>query len=200
MAAENWFQKHSAAGLTAEGMSTHLMFAYVSQNNIEGMLRGVPLALFAIAIILGWSFRSVPIGAAALVSITFPIASSFGIWGLLYGQVGTAAAVVAAVAVGIVVDDTVHFLTRYRDANLSGHSNRESAIKALQNSGPAITTSSLILTLGFLILSFSAFKVNQNMGGLMVIVTIVALFFVLVMLATIFAAQASKTRNSKNVA
>ncbi|NQY15613.1 MAG: MMPL family transporter, partial [Henriciella sp.] len=198
VAAENWFRQNSAVGLTAEGMSTHLMFAYVSQNNIEGMLRGVPLALLGIAMILGWSFHSFWIGAAALISITLPIAASFGIWGLLYGQIGTAAAVVAAVAVGIVVDDTVHFLTRYHDAKATDLSNRESSIKALRRSGPAIITSSLILTLGFFILSFSTFKVNQNMGGLMVIVTVVALIFVLIILASIFAAQTNKITESKN--
>jgi predicted RND superfamily exporter protein len=77
------------------------------------MLLGTTIALVLISIILVFALRSVKIGLLSLVPNLIPAALAFGAWGLVVGQVGLALSVVTGMTLGIVVDDTVHFLSKY---------------------------------------------------------------------------------------
>jgi hypothetical protein len=102
---------------------------------------------------------------------------TFGIWGLVYQQIGFAVAVVAPVALGIIVDDTVHFLSKYLRARREKHLNPEDAVRyAFATVGRALLITSIVLVAGFLILATSAFQLNSGMGLLTAIVIILALF------------------------
>ncbi|MFV1976944.1 MAG: MMPL family transporter, partial [Candidatus Scalindua sp.] len=101
---------------------------------------------------------------------------AFGLWGYLEDQVGLAVAVVAAISLGIVVDDTVHFLTKYLRAKREKNMHTELAIKYSFNTvGAPILITSITLVAGFSVLAFSGFYVNFSMGVLTVIAVIFAL-------------------------
>jgi predicted RND superfamily exporter protein len=90
---------------------------------------------------------------------------AFGFWGAIVGQINVSAAIVAAICLGIVVDDSVHFLSKYLRAMREMKLNAEDAVHyAFSTVGKAIVTTSIILILGFLVLTLSAFEVNVTFG------------------------------------
>ena len=107
----------------------------------------------------------------------------FGIWGLAVGEVGLSLSVVTSMTLGIVVDDTVHFLTKYRRARSElGRSPPDAVRYAFVTVGRALLTTSLVLVAGFLVLSLSSFELNAGMGlltALVIALALVADFFLL---------------------
>jgi len=94
-----------------------------------------------------------------------PIATAFGLWGIFVGQIGLALSVVSGITLGIVVDDTVHFLSKYLRAQREKGLGAEDAVRyAFSTVGTALWVTSLVLVLGFGILAFSKFELNAGMG------------------------------------
>ncbi len=173
--AEAWL-KANHEELYAEGNGLSMAFAYVSERNIRSMLFGSLLALLSISLILIVALKSVRTGLISLVPNLVPAAMALGIWGYLVGEVGLSVAVVVAVTLGIVVDDTVHFLTKYLKARRERGMTVEAAIKeTMQTVGVALWITSLALTAGFGVLFLSGFKVNAEMGMLSAVTIMIAL-------------------------
>jgi len=162
--AEAWLAENTQ-GMAAPGTGLSLMFAYISERNINSMLLGSTIALVLISLVLIIALRSFKIGLLSLVPNLFPAAVAFGIWGYLSGEVGLAIAVVIAMTLGIVVDDTVHFLSKYLRARREhGMEPIDATRYAFNTVGMALTVTSTCLVCGFLVLAFSGFKVNAEMG------------------------------------
>jgi predicted RND superfamily exporter protein len=107
-----------------------------------------------------------------------PLLMTFGAWALLIGEVGFSVATVASISLGIIVDDTVHFLSKYvRARNEKGLSAEDSIRYAYRNVGMAIVVNTIILIVGFLVLTTSAFKMNVDMG----LMTIMSILFALLL-------------------
>ena len=101
---------------------------------------------------------------------------AFGIWGLTVGQVGLALSVVMAMTIGIVVDDTVHFLSKYLHARRELNCTPEDAVRyAFRTVGRALFATTIILVAGFLVLGLSDFFPTAQMGQLTAIVIAFAL-------------------------
>jgi predicted RND superfamily exporter protein len=172
----NWFADNAPAYMHNRPTGASVMFSYISQRNIESMLRGNLIAILAIALIMILSLRSLGLGLLSLVPNAVPILMTFGVWSLLVGQVGMAAATVTATSLGIVVDDTVHFLSKYLLARRERGHDRADAIRyAFRTVGPAIVVTTVVLTAGFSVLAASTFLVNAQMGMLTAIAVVLAL-------------------------
>ncbi len=90
-------------------------------------------------------------------------AMAFGVWAMIVGQVGFAVSIVAGLSIGIVVDDTVHFLSKYQLARQT--MDAPDAVRyAFRMVGPAILGTTLIVSLGFAMLGLSTFRVTSYMG------------------------------------
>ncbi|TDI60663.1 MAG: RND transporter [Alphaproteobacteria bacterium] len=153
-----------------------VMFSYISQRNIEGMLKGNVFAVILIAGIMIFALRSFAIGAMSIIPNAVPILIAFGVWALLVGQIGMAASTVAATSLGIVVDDTVHFLTKYlRGIREKGLSRPDAIRYAFETVGQAIILTTIILTFGFAVLATSTFLINSQMGLLTALTIVIAL-------------------------
>jgi predicted RND superfamily exporter protein len=140
------------------------------------MLKGIAAALVLISLVLIFALGSIKYGLLSLIPNLFPAILAFGLWGYIEAKVGLAVAVVAAISLGIVVDDTVHFLTKYLRAKREKNMHTEAAIKYSFNTvGAAILITSITLVAGFSVLAFSGFYVNYTMGVLTVIAVIFAL-------------------------
>ncbi len=108
---------------------------------------------------------------------------TYGLWALLVGRIGMAAATVSATSLGIIVDDSVHFLAKYLRARREHGYDRPDAIRyAFRTVGLALIANSIILAVGFAFLAFSTFKVNVEMGLMTAIAITVALAFDFLML------------------
>ena len=146
----------------ATGVS--LMFAHISERNINGMLWGTTIALIIISGVLIIALKSLKLGLISLVPNLIPAFMTFGLWGLIEGRVGLAVAVISAISLGIVVDDTVHLLSKYLRARREGMGPEDSVRYAFRTVGRAIFSTSIILVAGFLVLTWSGFRVNSSMG------------------------------------
>ncbi len=148
-----------------EAASTSLMFAHIGERNIGRMIIGTALALVMISFILIFAFRSVRLGLISLVPNLLPAGIAFGLWGIFNGNVGLALSVVTGITLGIVVDDTIHFISKYRRAKIEkGLDKIESVRYAFSTVGMALWFTSLVLVSGFTVLSFSHFTMNSEMG------------------------------------
>jgi predicted RND superfamily exporter protein len=156
---------------TNPGSGTALMFANLGKRNIKSMLLGTTLALIMISMILIVAFRSFKIGLISLLPNLVPAALGFGLWGLFVGEIGLALSVVTGMTLGIVVDDTVHFLSKYLRARREGGlSSSDAVVYAFSTVGRALMITSFVLIAGFLVLSLSTFEMNSGMGLLTAIV------------------------------
>ena len=171
--AQQWLKQNAPESMQIEGASPTLMFSHIGERNIRSMLLGTTVALILISIILVFALRSFKIGMLSLIPNLIPAALAFGVWGLTVGQVGLALSVVTGMTLGIVVDDTVHFLSKYLRARREKNLDSPDAVRyAFNTVGLALVATSIVLIAGFLVLTFSAFQLNANMA-LMTAVTIV---------------------------
>ncbi|MEW8335634.1 MAG: MMPL family transporter [Candidatus Thiodiazotropha sp.] len=162
--AQAWLQEN-APGMRINGASPTIMFAHIGSRNIVAMLKGTSLALVMISVILIFALRSLRVGGLSLVPNLVPMGMAFGLWGVFVGEVGLALSVVAGMTLGIVVDDTVHFLSKYLRARREKDMGREDAVRyAFSTVGTALWVTSLVLMVGFGILAFSHFQLNAGMG------------------------------------
>jgi predicted RND superfamily exporter protein len=135
--------------------------------------------LFALMVFM---FRSVMVGVISMVPNLIPIVMTLGTMGLLDISLNLGTAPVAAIALGIAIDDTIHFLSRFR---MELHRDRDypGAIqRTIRSVGKPILITSFILTVGFFIFLFSNFQFTQNMGVLISLTVISAIFGDLVLL------------------
>ncbi|WP_395374784.1 outer membrane lipoprotein-sorting protein [Marinicella sp. W31] len=156
--------------------SAQVMFTYIAERNVQNMIGGTIAAVVLISLILMFSLMNWRLGLLSLIPNGLPILTTFGTWALLVGEVGFSVAAVASISLGIIVDDTVHFLSKYvRARNEKGFTATESVKYAYRNVGVAILVNTIILAAGFLVLTTSAFKVNFDMGMLTAIAIVFAL-------------------------
>ncbi len=175
--AYQWLVDNAPQYMQTHGASPSVMFANIGHRNIRAMLQGTTVALVLISLILMVSLRSVRIGLLSLIPNLAPIGMAFGLWGMFVGQVGLALSVVSGMTIGIVVDDTVHFLSKYLRARREQGLSSEQAVRyAFHTVGTALWVTTLVLMLGFGVLALSDFELNASMGLLTAITIGLALF------------------------
>ena len=162
--------------LESYGVGPAVMFAYISATNMKNMLTGTFFAIIVISILITLSLHNLRIGALSLVPNLLPLAAAFGAWGFLVGEVNVAVSMVSGMALGIVVDDSVHFLSKYLRARREEGLDREGAVRyAFSTVGIALIVTSIILVAGFAVLGQSNFGMNSSMAALTAIAVLMAL-------------------------
>lgn len=168
---------------TVKLASPTLMFAHIGKRNIVQMIIGSMAALTLISFLLLFAFKSVKLGLISLIPNLIPAGIAFGIWSLIDGRVGLGLSVVTGLTLGIVVDDTVHFISKYKRARTEMGLNSEDAVRyAFSTVGVALWITSTVLIAGFMVLSLSHFTMNGEMGLMTAITIAVALFLDLLFL------------------
>lgn len=180
---KNWINERSKKISTNGATGTTMMFANIGQNNIRSMIISISGALVLVSIVLLFVFRSVKLGFISLIPNLIPAIIAFGVWGLFVGEVGLALSVVTSMTLGVIVDDTVHFMNSFNNGLNSTENNPNAAIsKAFQEVGPAMLVTSFVLICGFLLLSYSSFEVNSAMGLMTALIVFIALLVDLLLL------------------
>ncbi len=175
-AGEDWLRKN-APEYYAPATGLSIVYAYISSYNVKSMVGGTLIALVLISGILLFVLRSVKLGALSLVPNLTPVFVAFGIWGYVFQNVNLAVSVVGAITLGIVVDDTVHFLAKYVRARREKGLSPEAAIAdTFRTVGNALILTTVALVLGFLVLTISGFAISNQMGFLSAATLTVALF------------------------
>ncbi|HIP39479.1 MAG TPA: RND family transporter [Desulfocapsa sulfexigens] len=170
-----WLQLHSPK-LTTYGSGLSIIFSYISKRNIRSMLKGSIIALVLISLIMILALRDLKLGLLSLAPNLSPAFMAFGVWGIFVGQVGLAVSVMIAMTLGIVVDDTVHFLAKYQRGRKEHGMNPEDSVRyAFNTVGTAIWVTTIALVGGFGVLSFSGFQINSHMGAMTTITIVFAI-------------------------
>ena len=172
--AQAWLRENAPELATAATGFT-MTFAHLSERNLESMLRATIIAMAGISLVLIFVLRSLRVGVLSLVPNYLPAAMTFGLWGYAVGQVGLAGSVMTAVAFGIIVDDTTHFLTKYQRARRTGAAAAEAVRSAFHATGRALWTTTAVLAAGFLVFASSGFEVSFALGTMVAITVVFAL-------------------------
>lgn len=174
--AVDWFAKNVPELEFSHGASSDVMFAHIGQSNIRSMLEGTFIALILISIVLGISLRSAYYGVISLLPNLLPALVAFGIWGMTVAQIGIGLSVVFGMTLGIVVDYTVHFLSKFLRAKRENKFSTEDAIRyAFSTVGVALLVTTFILFANFSVLAISDFSMNADMGLMTAVTIVVAL-------------------------
>ncbi len=201
VAGQDWLMDQGASAETSQASGPSLMFAHISGRNIKGMLTGTAVALLLVSLTLIFAFRSFGYGILSLVPNIAPAVLAFGLWGLTVGQVNLGLSAVAAMTIGIVVDDTIHFLAKYLRARREQAKSPEDAVRfAFHTVGPAMLFTSIVLAAGFLVLTLSSFGLNSSMGKLTAITIGFALATDFLMLPPILVAAGHVAEHRKAAA
>lgn len=175
-----------APQLATPGAGQSISFANVGLRNIRSMLGGSLFAVLFISACLVLAFRSVRFGLVSLVPNLFPAFVALGLWGMLVGEVNIAASVVFSLTLGIIVDDTTHFLVKFIEARREHGLSAADAIRYTFDAvGGALVSTTIVLAIGFLALVQSDFSVNSTSGLLVAMTISIAIVLDLLFLPTL---------------
>jgi len=161
----DWFESHRDPGFGIVVTGINVPVAHMSLQNATSMLKGLAVSLVLITAILGWYFRNLRVVWLSAPAIFLPIAMGFGLWGWFVGEIGIASSVIAAMTIGIIIDDAIHLIFRYRHTRVVlEESPAVAARDTVSSVGLAIVSTSVALAVGFVILGLSGFEVNRTLG------------------------------------
>lgn len=174
--ARAWLRANAPESMFTYGSGISIIWAHLYMRNIKSMLGASFGALVLISAILIIALRSFKFGLISLLPNLSPALMSFGIWGLFVGQVGLVISVIVAMTLGIVVDDTIHFMSKYLRARREHDMTPWDAVHYSFNSvGTAMWVTTAALVAGFLVLTMSGFKINSVMGLMTALTITIAL-------------------------
>lgn len=174
--AREWLKLNASETMFTFGSGLSIIWAHISHRNINSMLGASMLALLLISGLMIFALRSLKMGIISMIPNLSPAFMAFGLWGMAVGRVGLALSVVVAMTIGIVVDDTVHFMTKYLRARRDhGLTPQDSILYSFNKVGTAMWITTVALVSGFAVLTFSGYKMNSEMGLLTAVTISLAL-------------------------
>lgn len=174
--ASAWLEANQPDYMHSQASGVTLIFSFLTERNVKSMIKGTLIAFLLISATLMISLRSVRMGLISLAPNMIPAVIVFGIWTIIYGEIGMYAAFVTATALGLIVDFTVHFLSKYLRARREKELPPEGAVRyAMSTVGSALWVSAFVLIVGFSALMWSDFLINALMGLLTAMIIVVAL-------------------------
>ncbi len=133
---------------------------------LEGQVASLIMSLIIVVVLLSIMFKSIMAGITGTIPIIITAAISFGVMGLLGIPLSTTTALMSSISIGIGIDYAVHFIDRYRE-NMRLSKDMELSIqRTMHHSGRAIVFNAAVVIAGFLVLLFSVFPPNRELGFL----------------------------------
>lgn len=177
-----------------------ILGARLNQIISTELFTGFSLSLVMITLTMMIGLRSLRYGLLSIAPNVFPITIVFGLWGLIEGNLSPYVLMLLAVSIGLVVDDSVHVLSKYKTARDSGKSPGESIEDSISLAGSAITITTLWMSVGIALMGFSSTTIFQNLTSIITPIIVVALFLDLLFLPSLltrFDSWIDRTRPSK---
>ena len=184
--AENWLKENTPEYMHAIGVSPTVMFAKLGFRQADSMIKGNIIALLLISLVLMLALKSFKMGAISLIPNLTPVIVGFGFWALYLAEINTGMVVVFGMTLGIIVDDTVHFMSKFLRARRELNYNaKDSVIYAFETVGRALVITTLVLVAGFTVLSTSPFALNSYMARITVVIITAALVIDFILLPSL---------------
>lgn len=172
----DWLRTNTPERMHVEPSGQAVMFSYIGERNFEAMTVGTIIAFVLISACLMLALRSLRLGLISLVPNIAPPAVAMGFFSLYQYEVGFWTAFVGATAIGLIVDATVHMLSKYRHARFElGYSSVESVRYSFTTVGTALWVCSFVLVAGFMVLTLSPFLINAMLGRVVALTILTAL-------------------------
>ncbi|WP_298501961.1 MMPL family transporter [uncultured Maribacter sp.] len=196
---EQWLKNNAPKEMHAIAVSPMLMFSKLGFRQAESMLNGNIIALLLISLVLMLALRSFKLGLLSIIPNVAPVLIGFGIWAIYKGQINTGMVIVFGMTLGIIVDDTVHFMSKFLRARRElGYDAKQAVIYAFETVGKALVTTTLVLLAGFTVLSTSSFALNSYMARITVIIILSALIIDFILLPALLILTAKKENKITN--
>ncbi len=165
---EQWWE---ATPYSAKINGQTSMFAHMQHDVTDTLINSILLAITAVSLMMLFIFRNLRMIPLFIVPNVLPIILVVGVMGWLGLTIDIGVAISGAIIIGVAVDDTIHFLVKYREARHAGDSLEEALAYVMHYAGSAIIFTTFILSSAFMIFVFSDFLPNVHFG----IVTSIAL-------------------------
>jgi len=175
-----------------------LVFLKGTNYLIKSLVISLGLAILIISIFMGWMFRSLRMILISLLPNMLPLLLTAGVMGYLGIPLKPSTILVFSVAFGISVDDTIHFLAKYRQELIATNwSVKKSIYRAIRETGVSMFYTSIVLFFGFLVFTVSSFGGTIALGGLVSGTLLVAMLSNLLLLPSLLLSLESKIKNKK---
>ncbi|MCG8671705.1 MAG: MMPL family transporter [Pseudomonadales bacterium] len=198
---QQWLEERKQSDESAVLASANIAFAHMQYANINKLSKGFMLALLGISMLLILMFRSWSLGIVSIIPNLFPGLMAFGIWALISGKVGFGVSIGITLTLGIVVDDTIHLLSKYQYARKTLGFNNENSVKyAIETVGAAMLLTTIMVAIAFGAMLSSNFTPNQDIALITIITVVCAAVIDLVLLPIILLkAFSDKSSPSANI-
>lgn len=175
-----------------------LVFLKGTNYLVKNLVISLSLAIFLISIFMAWMFKSYKMIIISLVPNILPLLITAGLMGYLGVPIKPSTILVFSIAFGISVDDTIHFLAKYRQELIAHKWNvRKSVYGALRETGVSMFYTSIVLFFGFLVFTVSSFGGTKALGGLVSVTLLFAMVSNLLLLPSLLLSLESKIANKK---
>ncbi|MGS2740761.1 efflux RND transporter permease subunit [Sinomicrobium sp. M5D2P17] len=163
-----------------------LVFMKGTKYLVKNLVLSLALAVILIAIFMAYMFRSFKMIIISLIPNLFPLVITAGVMGFLGIPIKPSTILVFSIAFGISVDDTIHFLAKYRQELVSnGWKIRKSVFAALRETGVSMFYTSIVLFFGFSVFTTSSFGGTVALGGLVSTTLLFAMLSNLILLPSL---------------
>lgn len=176
---EEWWKK-TPYDVSISGQNA--MYTYMQENVTETLIVSISLALTLVVLTMLVAFRSVSVMLISILTTVMPVILVVGVMGWLGIDIGLGVAISAAIIMGVAVDDTIHFLVKYRYARSRGKEIKEALEYMISYSGAAIIMTTIVLSLAFSLMLMSSFAPNFNFAIVTATALVLALLIDLLML------------------
>ncbi|MDH4944333.1 MMPL family transporter [Sulfurimonas sp. C5] len=179
---EEWWRN---TPYSAEVNGQTAMFAHMQHDVTDTLVESILLAITTVSFVMLLIFRNIRMIPLFIIPNVLPIVLVIGVMGWLNMQIDIGVAICGAIIIGVAVDDTIHFLVKYKEAREKGMNFHEALSYTIEYAGLAIVFTTIVLSLAFAIFSLSQFMPNVNFGIITTIALIIAVVVDLVMLPAI---------------
>ncbi|MDX8553892.1 MMPL family transporter [Tenacibaculum sp. 1B UA] len=175
-----------------------LVFLKGTNYLIKNLVISLSLAIILISIFMAWMFRSPQMILISLIPNMLPLLITGGLMGFFGIPIKPSTILVFSIAFGISVDDTIHFLAKYRQELLANNWKIKPAVySALRETGVSMFYTSIVLFFGFLVFTVSSFGGTIALGGLVSITLLLAMVSNLLLLPSLLLSFEKKIANKK---
>jgi predicted RND superfamily exporter protein len=170
-----YVEQHFPAELKVRPTGSLVLMAGSTSEVVQVQLRSLTLALLVVFAVMAVMFLSAKIGFLAVVPNAVAVLVFFGAMGWFGVPLNLGTSVIAAIALGIAVDSTIHYMARLNDALKSESDAAAASVRALRSVGPSVVLTTIALVVGFLTFMFSGFVPIQQFGFLAALTMIAAM-------------------------
>ena len=175
-----------------------LVFLKGTNYLIGNLVFSLSLAIFLISLFMAWMFRSFKMILISIIPNMLPLLITAGLMGFFGIPIKPSTILVFSIAFGISVDDTIHFLAKYRQELIANKWNiQPSVYAALRETGVSMFYTSIVLFFGFLVFTISSFGGTIALGGLVSVTLLLAMVSNLLLLPSLLLTFEKKIANKK---